>query len=56
MNKKDQLNEQLQKIIESYCEFTGNSPILEFYRVDMVNMIEEIKDTMKKAVVEALED
>jgi len=56
MNKKDQLNEQLQKIILSYCEFPGNPHTLEFYRSDIDNLIEEIKDTMKKAVVEALED
>jgi len=56
MNKKEQLNEQLQKIILSYCEFPENSRTLELYRADLDNMVKEIKDIMKKAVVEALED
>lgn len=56
MNKKEQLNEQLQDIILSYCEFPDNSWTLEFYKADLGNMVEEIKASVKKAVVEALED
>jgi len=56
MNKKDKLNEQLEKIIESYCDTPSNSTMLEFYRCDMQPMIEEIKASVKKAVVEALND
>ena len=52
MNKNEQLNEDLKKIILSYCEFPDNTYVLEFYRSDIVNMIEEIKDTLKKAVVD----
>jgi len=51
-DKKDQLNEDLKKIILSYCEFPDNTYVLEFYRADVVNMVEEIKST----IVEALED
>ena len=55
-NKKEQLNEDLKKIIESYCVFPmgDDSWFLELYRTDIVNMIEEIKDTLKKAVDEQL--
>jgi aromatic ring-opening dioxygenase catalytic subunit (LigB family) len=48
MNKKEQLNEDLKKIILSYCEFPDNTYVLEFYRSDVDNIVEEI--------VEALED
>ena len=52
MNKKDQLNEDLKKIILSYCEFPDNKWPLELYRADIVDMICEIKDTMKKDIVD----
>jgi Holliday junction resolvase RusA-like endonuclease len=54
MNKKEQLNEDLKKIIESYCVFPmgDDSWFLELYRSDIVNMISEIKDTLKKDIVD----